>query len=114
MERQGGLCYYCGRPMRPMPNGHTGHLPADAFTFEHLDSRYSDERGQHGSEYRVVGACNKCNFEHNLVEEAELGAAGLRERAVNGLLRKYASGARLSKQEKERLTAALTAGKKSP
>lgn len=57
-------CYYCGRVTRLLEtNG--GHIPDDAATIEHLDSRYSDERGKHSGEYRRVLACRKCNNERS-------------------------------------------------
>lgn len=61
--RQNGLCFYCQNPMRlidgPLPRG--TRTPDDIATFEHLDDRYSPERGKHAGSRRVVLAHHLCN-----------------------------------------------------
>lgn len=60
-NEQEGKCYYCFKLMRLMPSGYIGALPPDACTREHLDDKYSPERGKHKGERRIVAACHKCN-----------------------------------------------------
>lgn len=61
-HRQGGLCYYCGRFMRFMKwLSQYGRQPIDLATIEHLDSRYSADRGKRAGEFRRVLACYECN-----------------------------------------------------
>lgn len=88
MRKQSGLCYYCRCKMIVMPPTHRGRLPDDAATIEHLDDRYSPERGKHFGEYRIVLACNRCNNERNKAREKEVGAAELTRWAKHGLDRK--------------------------
>lgn len=38
-----------------------GNLPPDAATLDHLDDRWSPERGMHPGERRRVAACRECN-----------------------------------------------------
>lgn len=62
--RQEGLCYYCDEPMLP-PGSYkpkTGvRIPDDFCTLEHLDDKFSQERGRHAGKIRRVAACNFCN-----------------------------------------------------
>lgn len=75
-RRQKGLCYYCQRFMRLMKWGREyGACPHDLATIEHLDSRYSPERGQHAGEFRKVLACWKCNNDKNREEQARYFAS---------------------------------------
>lgn len=111
MKMQGGRCYYCRCEMTILPPTHKGRLPDDAATFEHLDDRYSPERGRHYGEIRVVLACNKCNFERNREREKEVGIETLRASSINGLLRKYTQGS-LQPAETQRLTDMLNRSKK--
>lgn len=82
-ERQSGLCYYCGEPMRLI----LGSLPPrtktpdDLATFEHLDDRYSAERGAHPGEYRVVLAHHICNGRRGQQRTAERSLDELQERS---------------------------------
>jgi len=48
-------------------------MPHDLCTLEHLDDRYSPERGKHFGEIRVVAACWLCNHEQNKKREKEVG-----------------------------------------
>ena len=80
---QGGLCYYCNQPM-DLIEGHTKTPPPHMATFEHLDDRWSPERGKHPGEFRVVLACLRCNNARNRQREAEVGIEILRERARHG------------------------------
>lgn len=83
-EMQGGLCYYCKKPML-LSFEHYKHSPKNLATFEHLDSRLSSERGKHQGERRVVLACWECN--NNQAREVEkklLPISELRERSKRG------------------------------
>lgn len=71
---QKGKCHWCKKPMRllKLPAKAKAH-PDDLCTIDHLDDRYSAERGKHGNEYRRVAACRKCNNERARAHEIELG-----------------------------------------
>jgi hypothetical protein len=64
-ERQRWRCWYCNKTMRWVD--YAAHfeqrqpLPRDAATIEHLDDRFSPERGKHSGERRQVAACHGCN-----------------------------------------------------
>ncbi len=51
------------------PVGRGTRLPANAATFEHLDDRFSTERGQHAGERRVVLACSSCNHDRAVLAQ---------------------------------------------
>lgn len=61
-ERQNGLCFYCKQHMilSFAPPTHAKENPRRA-TLEHLDHRWSPDRGRHSGEYRRVLACHECN-----------------------------------------------------
>lgn len=50
--------------------GHTKIPPDNMATFEHLDDRFSEDRGKHPNEFRVVLACLKCNNARGREREA--------------------------------------------
>ena len=60
-ERQKWKCYWCQGVMRWVVLDGTGTLPLDAATLDHLDDRWSDQRGQFSGQRRRVAACRKCN-----------------------------------------------------
>lgn len=68
---QNGLCHWCGCVMQLFTN-HVSNPPPDMCTLDHLDSRLSPERGQHGNEIRHVAACYKCNTERGHQEVKSL------------------------------------------
>ena len=80
---QDGECYWCGCEMILGPfEPKTGKRPpANLATFEHLDDKFSSERGQYTGEARVVLACNKCNFETGLVSQMKQPKHVLHERS---------------------------------
>lgn len=55
--------------------------PLDLCTFDHLDDRYSPERGKHPNTYRNVAACWDCNNKRNREREASLPRPVLWERS---------------------------------
>lgn len=62
--KQKGLCYWCkGRMVMPDPTRIRRHraLPGNLATIDHLDHKFSPERGKHPGEYRRVLACKRCN-----------------------------------------------------
>jgi hypothetical protein len=80
---QEGRCYYCQQFMTlsfAPPEPHKSPDPRSA-TIEHLDHRFSPERGQHGGEYRKVLSCRKCNDERGRLIQASQPIEVLRERA---------------------------------
>lgn len=65
-KEQGGLCHWCRETMvliERVPGGIWIRQRPDEATIEHLDPRYSPERGKHPGEVRQVLACSKCNNE---------------------------------------------------
>ena len=75
---QGGRCYYCKCKM-VFWDHHKRHetLPPNYATFEHLDDRYSPDRGQRFGEYRIVLACSECNNRRAEERTAELSKSEL-------------------------------------
>ena len=75
-HEQHGLCYYCKEPMllQKMP-AKAKLIPRDLCTLEHLDDRYSPDRGKHEGKIRVVAACRKCNSEQNRIRQETLDKA---------------------------------------
>jgi len=69
--------------------GHVRHQPQppDLATFEHLDSRYSPERGKHSGERRVVLSHSYCNHVYNVITERQVGVEELRRCADSGKVR---------------------------
>jgi 5-methylcytosine-specific restriction endonuclease McrA len=63
-DEQGGLCYYCKRPMIRGPLDVTGKKQPNLLcTLEHLIDRLNPSRWDenHNSEKRYVAACAQCN-----------------------------------------------------
>lgn len=58
-KQQKGLCYYC-KGMMKKHNVGDKVMPMTC-TIEHLDDKFSPERGMHQGEERTVAACSKCN-----------------------------------------------------
>ena len=56
-------------------------MPRNLCTFEHLDDRYSPERGKHSNQKRIVAACWGCNHERNKQREKEVGLETLRAKS---------------------------------
>lgn len=67
-HQQRGLCYWCKQPMRLVPREKPHHNDPAACTLDHLHDRWSPLRGAGG--YRNVAACNKCNLERSIRNEA--------------------------------------------
>lgn len=81
-RKQRGLCIYCHKPMRIVGQlKRRERTPDDAATFEHLDDKYSPDRGKRYGEYRVVLACNACNNKRSAERTAALSKAELWERS---------------------------------
>lgn len=66
-KEQKGLCHWCREPMtliertdKKQGEPKIKRRPDEA-TIEHLDPRYSPERGKHAGEIRQVLACSSCN-----------------------------------------------------
>ena len=88
---QGGLCYYCREEMwlQRMPAQIEGPLPKKLCTFEHLDDRFSPNRGKLPGQKRVVAACAECNAKRG--KESEI-AAGVYTLRLKARLAKKATG----------------------
>lgn len=73
-DLQGGRCYYCEIRMYLPHDGKfkPGCRRLDACTLEHLDDKYSPERGKHRGEFRRVAACAHCNERRSTERTAEL------------------------------------------
>jgi hypothetical protein len=67
-KRHGGLCYWCRQPMI-LIKGNIPHVPdpPNRATIDHLDDRFSPQRGKMirnaPQTLRHVAACRKCNME---------------------------------------------------
>lgn len=81
-RRQRGLCHWCGcQCIEPgLMDGQKGLKPNHA-TLDHLDDRWSMERGQHGGSIeRTVMACHKCNQRRNEERLAALAKEEIQRR----------------------------------
>jgi len=58
-------------------------MPETLATFEHLDDRLSEERGQYEGmdKIRIVLACRKCNQKKGVESQKQLNLEELRERS---------------------------------
>jgi len=72
-HRQRGHCVWCGRKMLP-PGSHNGKgtPPPLLCTYDHLDCRYSEDRGKHPGEFRNVAACWECNNNRAAMQQANV------------------------------------------
>lgn len=80
---QGGRCFWCGASMTlpAYPPLRHRRPPANEATIDHLDSRWSPERGRHNGESRHVLACWDCNGRRNTAEQASIPRAELWRRS---------------------------------
>lgn len=81
-HRFGGICHWCGCKTWLKPAGQ----PTKSFaplmaTRDHLDDRFSSERGTFPGRYRLVLACNRCNNERARISQASRPIEELRARA---------------------------------
>ncbi len=82
-REQNGRCVYCDIEMILTFDASKLRTPSpmNMATFEHLDDRFSDERGTHNGERRIVLACNQCNNLRGKERQAEQGLEELRRRS---------------------------------
>jgi hypothetical protein len=70
-HRQDGKCHWCECEMLA-PGSYIPKrgvkAPKNLCTYDHGDSRLSQERGSHAGEYRNVAACWQCNHDRNSAE----------------------------------------------
>ena len=83
-HRQRGLCIWCGKGMVPPwqhqhKNGQK--MNRRLCTLDHLDDRYSEERGRHGNEYRRVAACWQCNNARGAAHQQQISKEELWRRS---------------------------------
>jgi len=81
-RRQGGRCYWCGCLTILIENNDPGNQPDDLATLDHLDDRFSPERGKRSGEWRIVMACRLCNNERGIIREAMQPVEELRRRST--------------------------------
>lgn len=67
---QQGRCHYCMVGME-LTFHEVKHPWNTLATLEHLDDRFSEERGQHGGERRVVLACMQCNHQRGTASQQQ-------------------------------------------
>lgn len=79
--RQNGRCHWCKGRMVLTLRVHIKHPEPRLATFEHLDDRFSPERGQHNGERRVVLACLECNQRRGRETQDAQGIDALRARS---------------------------------
>lgn len=78
---QRGLCFYCNKHMM-LTFQHLKQQPENLATLEHMDSKWSQERGKHPGEQRHVLACRKCNWTRGRLEEAAQSKEVLKARSM--------------------------------
>lgn len=82
-QEQAGLCHWCGEAISlyfdPPPSGRP--MPTDTATFDHLDDRFSTQRGKHPGKIRTVLACLPCNNRRGVVSQAAQPIEELHRRA---------------------------------
>jgi len=82
-KRQKGKCFYCKDQMilimKDLKHGSKSN-PKMA-TFEHLDDKFSNERGNHNGEFRIVLACLECNNKQGRFNQANQSIEELRRRS---------------------------------
>lgn len=104
-QRQEGRCYYCNQLMvlsLEEPRRHQPMNPLRA-TLEHLDDRWSDQRGKSPETYRRVAACWKCNTDRGNARQAAQPLEVLHERS-----KRYPAPAKEGSKEKLTLRRATT------
>lgn len=92
-EEQDGKCYWCQeqmvlcRPEKLVRHGRKGRvrLPLNFATLDHLDDRFSPDRGKRGGERRIVLACKRCNELRGRIAQASQPIEVLRARAGRGV-----------------------------
>lgn len=102
-------CHWCSRPLVDprnyqwkTPSGHNRLIknpPDNLATLDHLDSRFSQERGKHPGKVRTVLACQKCNLQRAADEARRLGAEALRRRTEAGHRNKHKWGLRYEESQ---------------
>lgn len=79
--RQEGKCHWCSCDMVLMYTADPKFHPKNLCTVDHLDDRYSPERGAHQGEFRRVAACGECNFKRAQKSESEVPIEELHRRS---------------------------------
>lgn len=81
-RRFDGICHWCGQVTLLLPPvAKRKKLPPLMATRDHLDDRFSPERGRQPGTYRVVLACLKCNNERGAASQAAQPIEELQRRA---------------------------------
>lgn len=77
-----GRCHWCPRVTQLLRRGpREGQPPLDMATIDHLDDRFSPERGRHPGKRRQVLACWECNNRRARESEAAQPIKALWKRA---------------------------------
>ena len=85
--RQNGRCHWCECDMLPPgPDGATKKKRVNPrlCTLDHLDDRFSSERGKHAGEFRRVAACWQCNQDRGAESQIRIGNKELSRRCGTG------------------------------
>ncbi len=77
------LCHWCQRKMVPPGQPHIKGVTMNPLlcTYDHLDDRFSEERGKHFGEYRNVAACWECNARRGRESQARVPIEELHRRS---------------------------------
>ena len=79
---QNGRCHFCGVQTVFPDKGNGKQTPKPNWaTLEHLDDRYSPNRGKYPGDYRRVMACWQCNHDRNVERQKSIPIDELRRRA---------------------------------
>lgn len=83
---QNGLCHWCGCELLLRKGGaKEKQMPENLATLDHLDDRFSIDRGSHGyGTLRKVLACWRCNNDRGRASQLSQPIEELRRRAGNG------------------------------
>lgn len=81
-KRQGGRCWWCGVGMVPPGTYKAKGKPDPRLcTYDHMDCRFSDDRGKHAGEFRNVAACWTCNNRRAAMQQANMAKEILWEKS---------------------------------
>ncbi len=83
LNRQRGRCHWCDCEMIFRFRKGGAAWPNEV-TLEHLDDRYSADRGNYPGQFRVVAACWKCNSDRGKAHETAQPIEELQRRSMRG------------------------------
>lgn len=89
-RRQKGRCHWCGCEMVQVAVPRRASPPRNLCTIDHLDDRFSPDRGKRFGEYRRVAACWECNNRRGNERQAARPIDELHARSGRGLAKRVA------------------------